>query len=146
MPRLMPALCLVVGVMALPAAAFPTDTSTGDSAEIVATARDMIDAGDFAGALAYLNQMNIANPRNADILNLLGFASRKSGDLDAAARWYGAALSADPDHLGTLEYQGEMFLQLGDRAAAEANLARLTELCGTCEEQADLAEAIGAAD
>jgi len=33
---------------------------------------------------------------------------------------------------------------LGDPAAAQANLDRLTMLCGSCEEQADLAAAIAA--
>ena len=73
----------------------------------------------------------------------MGFASRKAGALEQAATFYRAALAADPDHLGALEYQGELFLMTGDRAGAEANLARLGALCGTCEEQADLAARAG---
>ncbi len=79
---------------------------------------------------------------NADALNLLAFATRNLGDLENAASYYRAALGMDPNHLGALEYQGELFLLLGDRAGAEANLARLTELCGACEEREELAAAL----
>lgn len=51
-------------------------------------------------------------------------------------------MEIDPTHLGALEYQGELFLQIGDRTRAEANLALLEQLCGTCEQQEDLALAI----
>jgi len=37
-----------------------------------------------------------------------------------------------------LEYQGELFLLLGDKAGAEANLEKLTKLCPEGCEHVDL--------
>jgi len=34
--------------------------------------------------------------------------------LVAAASYYNTALTIDPKHIGALEYQGELFIQLGD--------------------------------
>ena len=83
---------------------------------------------------------------SADALNLLAFATRHLGDLDRAASYYRAALGIEPDHLGALEYQGQLFLLQGDREGAERNLARLTHLCGTCEERETLAAALAGED
>lgn len=128
-------------LLAPPAHAF--DTPAADPAADLIQARAAIDAGDYAAAIGTLTALVQTSPDNADALNLLGYASRKSGDLEGAARWYDAALTADPDHLGALEYQGELFIMLGDIAAAEANLARLAAVCGACEEHAELAQALG---
>lgn len=106
-------------------------------------AKTLIDTGEYEKALALLTPMADANPDNADAFNLIGFASRKSGDLDRAGTAYERALQLDPVHLGALEYQGELFLTLGSIQKAEANLARLATLCPAgCEEADDLAEAI----
>jgi tetratricopeptide (TPR) repeat protein len=79
---------------------------------------------------------------NPDILNYLGFCYRKLGYLDNSAAYYQAALTAKADHLGALEYQGELFLMQKNLPAAEANLARLASLCGDCDEHDDLKDAI----
>lgn len=126
------------------ALAFDSGTTT-DVDGLMQSARAAIDAGDYATAIADLRQVVAEERRNADALNLLGYASRKSGALDQAAEYYDAALSIDPDHLGALEYQGELFIMTGDIDAARANLARLVDLCGSCEEQEDLAEALAQA-
>jgi Flp pilus assembly protein TadD len=109
------------------------------------TAEAAILSGDFAGALPILMDLTVAEPDNADAWNLLGFAARKTGDMAAAEVAYDRALTLNPDHLGALEYQGELYLDLAQPDMAKANLARLQELCGTCEEAVDLAEAIAAA-
>ncbi len=104
-------------------------------------ARAAIAAQDWEGAAAILRPL-AAEGGSADALNLLAYATRHLGDLDLAASYYRAALGIEPDHLGALEYQGQLFLLQGDREAAERNLARLTELCGSCEERAELAAAL----
>ena len=105
----------------------------------------LIEAEDFAAALPILRRIALDDPANADIFNLLGFAHRKTGDLDAGARAYERALYLNPDHLGALEYQGELFLSQGVIAAAEANLARLRALCASpCKETDALAAALEA--
>ncbi len=81
---------------------------------------------------------------NADVYNLLGFSSRKNGQLKEAFAYYDKALSLDPAHKGALEYQGEAFLMAKQPAQAQTNLARLKTLCGgtQCEEYQDLEAAI----
>ena len=66
----------------------------------------------------------------ADVLNEIGFAFRKNNDLDNASKYYLMALSEDPNHLGALEYQGEMFVDLGQKDNALANLNKLKDLVG----------------
>ncbi len=130
---------LCLALLATPALAIGTEEAPGAS---TGAAQALIDAGDFEGALGLLEPIVASDPGNTDALNLAAYARRNLGDLAEAGRLYEAALGADPDHLGALEYQGELFLQQGDRVRAEANLARLTELCGDCEEREDLAEAL----
>ena len=80
---------------------------------------------------------------DADIQNLLGFTHRKTDKLDAAASYYKRALEIDPKHKGALEYQGELFLMLGDKDAAADNLAKLDKICWLgCSEYDDLKQAI----
>ena len=66
----------------------------------------------------------------ADVFNEIGFAFRKSNDLDNASKYYIMALNEDPNHLGALEYQGEMFVDLGQKDNALTNLNKLKELVG----------------
>jgi hypothetical protein len=57
--------------------------------------------------------------------------------------YYRKALEADPTHKGALEYQGELFVELGQIDLAKVNLAKLDKLCWfKCEEEEDLKEAI----
>jgi hypothetical protein len=56
---------------------------------------------------------------------------------------YDKALSLNPNHTGALEYQGVLFIKLGQKDKAEANLEKINGICGTsCEEYEDLAKAI----
>ena len=66
----------------------------------------------------------------ADVFNEIGFAFRKSNDLDNASKYYIMALREDPNHLGALQYQGEMFVDLGQKDNALTNLNKLKELVG----------------
>ncbi len=120
-------------------------SSSGSSASIFDVAKEMrrarskIEAEQYKAAIRILRPVIREDRRNADAYNLLGFASRKVERYDAAAKYYVAALRIDPDHLGALEYQGELFLLLDQPENADANLARLLSLCGVnCEEYRDL--------
>tara|TARA_B100000941_G_scaffold161534_1_gene115017 strand:+ start:584 stop:1030 length:447 start_codon:yes stop_codon:yes gene_type:complete len=66
----------------------------------------------------------------ADVFNEIGFAYRKSQDFDNASKYYDKALKLDPNHLGALEYQGEMYVDLGQKENALANLEKLRNLVG----------------
>ena len=77
----------------------------------------------FAEAHESLKFIRVLTPsKEADKYNLLGFTARKSGDLNAAAEYYKKALEINPKHIQALEYQGELYLQLGEMEKAKKNL------------------------
>ncbi len=92
-------------------------------------AKAMIEARDYANALPLLQQVVSKDPRNADAYNLMGFATRKSGNPNGSLQYYQQALAIDPRHLGAHEYIGEAYLMLDQLAQAEQHLARLDSLC-----------------
>lgn len=104
--------------------------------------KNKIETGDAQQADRELRAALATQTGNADILNLLGYANRKLTRHGIARDYYEQALSVDPDHLGALEYMGELELEVGDLAAARRLLARLETACPTgCEELDDLNEA-----
>lgn len=142
------ALLLPAAMVVSPAGAANTDSGASEAPAAhsgLAEARAAVDAARYPEALRLLAAVIKAEPRNADALNLMGYSSRKMNRLAEAARYYDAALKADPKHLGALEYQGELFVETGNYAAARANLDRLAALCGTCAEWSDLRAALMAA-
>ncbi len=81
----------------------------------------------------------------ADRLNLLGFTARKSGNLKGAGTFYKQALVINPRHTNALEYQGELFLQLGQIKDAQRNLEKLQKICWIpCSAERKLKKAITA--
>ena len=103
----------------------------------------LIKAENYLDAITKLKKAKKNAKDDADIQNLLGFSYRKSGNLNEAAKYYDKALDLDPKHKGALEYQGELFLMLGDKAAAEDNLEKLDKICWLgCEELNELRAAI----
>ena len=97
----------------------------------------------FAEAHKMLKSLKKVNTDEADRLNLLGFTARKSGDLVAAGDYYQQALALNPRHTGALEYQGELFIQLGKIELAKANLAKIDKICWLpCNAERELKKAI----
>ena len=93
-------------------------------------AKAMIETNkDYANALPLLQQVVAKDPRNADAYNLMGYATRKSGNANGSLQYYQQALAIDPRHLGAYEYLGEAYLMLDRPADAEQHLARLDSLC-----------------
>jgi tetratricopeptide (TPR) repeat protein len=92
-------------------------------------AKAMIEARDYRGAVPLLQQVVAKDPRNADAYNLMGFATRKSGDAAGSLQYYQQALAIDPRHIGAYEYLGEAYLMMGRLPDAEQQLARLDSLC-----------------
>jgi Flp pilus assembly protein TadD len=110
-----------------------------------AAAKAAIDRKDYAGAIASLNKVTQAEPRNPEAWNLLGYATRKSGNPRASLGYYQKALEIDPKHLGAHEYMGEAYLMLDDVANAEVLLKRLDSFCTFgCQEHRMLKAAIEA--
>jgi tetratricopeptide (TPR) repeat protein len=103
----------------------------------------LIKDQNYDKAIMKLKEAEAAAKKDADIQNLLGFVYRKLGKLDEAAKYYKSALVFDSKHKGALEYQGELFLMLGDKASAEKNLQKLDKICWLgCSELDDLRTAI----
>ncbi len=123
-------------------------SSSDDSGPYTATNRfkeinKLIKLEKFAEAHKLLKNLKKVNTDEADRLNLLGFTARKSGDLNAAGEFYQQALALNPKHTGALEYQGELFIQLGKIDLAKANLAKIDKICWLpCNAERDLRKAI----
>jgi predicted Zn-dependent protease len=138
------ALFSLFAIFAAPLLAAGTDDGSSASAseDRYAEAKALVETRNFPAALPILLALTAEDPQNADAWNLLGFTQRKLGNFDDAALAYQAALTLNPDHLGALEYQGELFLETGQPALAKGNLDRLKSLCGDCEEAEDLEKAL----
>jgi cytochrome c-type biogenesis protein CcmH/NrfG len=102
------------------------------------SAKAMIDQQDYAAAARILAQLAGTDPTNPDIWNLFGFASRKMERMGEASQAYEEALRLSPDHMGALEYQGEMFVDLNRHEEALKNLDMLKKICATCEQTLEL--------
>jgi tetratricopeptide (TPR) repeat protein len=105
-------------------------------------AQQKIDAGDYRSAIPMLTVIVKADPNNADALNLMGFSLRKTGQTDLAMQYYNRALTVMPKHLGTNEYLGELYVELGQIDKAKERLAVLHAACGNCVQAQHLSEFI----
>lgn len=73
------------------------------------------------------------------ILNYLGYSHRKQGRVLVGLGYYQEALSLSPDYSQAREYMGEAYLQMGNLAGAEQQLAEIEKRCGRgCAEFTEL--------
>lgn len=105
------------------------------------SAEKLIYKKKYSAALKRLRKITKAKPENADAWNLQGFALRKTNNLEQAQVAYTKALNINPEHKGALEYQGELYIMLGDIDAAMGNLEKLKALCPQGCEELDLLQA-----
>jgi tetratricopeptide (TPR) repeat protein len=133
---------LALALLASPALAV-LPTPLGDP-EVAEGAR-LVEGGRYELGMPLLEAALARLPGDPDILVYIAFAHRRLGRPDAAIVAYRDALASDPNHPGALAYQGALLLELGDRAAAEANLARLVAACPGCAERETLARDIARA-
>lgn len=119
--------------------------SSEDGRIAYAEAVGLINQERYSESLEALARAHAAVGPHPDVLNYMGFASRKLGRFDDALAYYQEALAIDPDHLGANEYLGELYLQMGDFGRARRQLARLDELCAYgCAQREELARWIAA--
>ena len=78
--------------------------------------------------------------KNPDILNYLGFTSRKAGNFEEAEKFYLAGLKIKPDHRGINEYLGELYIKTNRIELAKKRLEVLKDC--KCEEFEELKELI----
>ena len=136
-------LVLPLSVLLPPTAYADFGPSEPDATAQMKSAERLVYKKKYSKAIKTLKNVTQSQPDNADAWNLLGFASRKTDQLGLARQAYEKALTANPDHKGALEYQGELFIRLGDIDAAKANLKKLETLCPSgCEELTLLAQAL----
>ena len=90
----------------------------------------------FKKALEYLITANEKNPDQADTLNYLGFAYRKTGDFMMAEVYYLQGLEINPNHIGINEYLGELYVQTNRIDLAKERLEILKNC--NCEEYDEL--------
>jgi tetratricopeptide (TPR) repeat protein len=94
-----------------------------------AQGKALVEAKRYQEAMPYLQQAVATDSKNADAYNLMGYATRKSGNANGSLQYYNQALAIDPKHLGAHEYIGEAYLQLDRPQEAQQHLARLDSLC-----------------
>ena len=75
--------------------------------------KDKIDKAKklYAQAFKKLEKAYSSDSKNPDILNYLGYTSRKIGNFEQAEKFYLKGLSIKPDHNGINEYLGELYVQ-----------------------------------
>jgi tetratricopeptide (TPR) repeat protein len=128
----------------VPARAADTGSTAPSSPEAadLQPARAAIKAKQYATALAELKVL-VVRYQTPDCYTLLGHALWKTGDPTQGMIYYNKALAINPSHRGALEYQGELYVEMGQIGKAKENLAKLKSVCPFgCEEYGDLQEAI----
>jgi tetratricopeptide (TPR) repeat protein len=89
------------------------------------------DKGDYVAAIATLQALG--HDENADVANLIGYASRKLGRYDDAKIWYERSLAADPNHAVTWSYYGMWHAEQGNILKAKDDLEKVRLICGNIE-------------
>ena len=94
----------------------------------------------YEKALKLLLKSNKKKPNNADVLNYLGFTTRKLGDFEKGEEYYLEGLAVEPDHIGINEYLGELYVATNRIELAKERL-EILKGCN-CEEYQELKEII----
>lgn len=145
MKPLVLALALACAAPALVRAEASEDTKTAIAAARVdyERGRKAIDRMDWKSAIAALESAARHDPRDAEFQNLLGFAHRNNGDMDAAFRHYAKALELNPYHRASHEYIGRAYLMVDKPEKAVEHLKALERQCPDgCRERDLLRRAI----
>ena len=90
----------------------------------------------YSQAFEKLSKALKTDKNNPDILNYLGFTSRKVGNFSEAEDYYLRGLAIDPKHNGINEYLGELYVQTNRIDKANERLEVLKNC--NCEEYGEL--------
>ena len=94
----------------------------------------------YAQAFKKLEKAYSTDKNNPDVLNYMGYTSRKIGKFEQAEKFYLAGLKIKPDHNGINEYLGELYVQTNRIKLAKERLAVLKNC--NCEEYQELKKII----
>jgi tetratricopeptide (TPR) repeat protein len=87
----------------------------------------------------------IKDRNNPQVLNLIGYSTRKLGNVDKGIDYYRQALSIDPGYTKARQYLGEAYLLKDDVAKAKEQLMEIADRCGgPCADYELLVKAIAA--
>jgi tetratricopeptide (TPR) repeat protein len=113
--------------------------------ELIAQGWALAHRGEFDAARLLFS--STADRNIPEVLNGLGYTSRKLGEFAIAIDYYSKAIALEPDYAEAREYLGEGYVTMGKIDLAKEQLAEIRRICGTgCEEYADLSEAIDTAE
>lgn len=106
-------------------------------------------AGEFVLEARYAEALpllfRIKERATPQVLNLIGYATRKLGDIDKGIDYYHQALAVDPGYTKARQYLGEAYLLKDDVGKAKEQLDEIAERCGgPCEDYKLLVAAIAA--
>ena len=90
----------------------------------------------YAQAFNKLEKAYKSDKKNPDILNYMGFTTRKVGNFDQAEKFYLEGLSIKPNHNGINEYLGELYVQTNRIGKAKERLEVLKNC--NCDEYSEL--------
>ena len=82
----------------------------------------------YVQAFDKLEKAHKSDKKNPDILNYMGFTTRKTGDFEKAEKFYLEGLSIKPNHNGINEYLGELYVQTNrmDKANERLEVLKLS--------------------
>ena len=109
--------------------------------DLYLAAGELVEDARYAEALQFL--FRIEDRERPQVLNLIGYATRKGGDLDKGIDYYRQALAVDPNYVKARQYLGEGYLLKGDVTKAKEQLDEIGKRCGgACAEYTLLVNAI----
>lgn len=103
-------------------------TADDDRGARLELARTCLLLGDARRAVSELRRLHGEDGRDTAILHQLAIAEARGGDLEAAARWLGKGLAAEPDNAALLLQYGEVAYHRGLNDEARQALMRCIEL------------------
>ena len=90
----------------------------------------------YSQAFDKLEKAYKSDKKNPDILNYMGFTTRKTGNFEKAEKFYLEGLSLKPNHNGINEYLGELYVQTNRIDKANERLEVLKSC--NCKEYGEL--------
>ena len=90
----------------------------------------------YTQAFKKLEKAYKSDKKNPDVLNYMGFTTRKVGNFDKAEKYYLEGLKINPNHNGINEYLGELYVQTNRIDKANERLSILKNC--NCDEYNEL--------
>ena len=115
-------------------------SSSVDATKEYLTAEKLIKSDEFEKAIKALNKLLTETPdgyTRADLYNYLGYATRKQQkpNFEKAEKYYLEALKINDQHIGALEYLGELYYETDRLEEAFELLDRLESAAGKDSEE-----------